>query len=470
MLEKKVLEVIKKNQLIEAGEKVVIGVSGGPDSVCLLHILHQLAEELDIKLFAVHINHMLRGKEADRDEQYVSELCKSLQIPLQVKTIDIRKKAQEEKLSIEEAGRDARYEAFGTVADQLGAMKIAVAHNRNDQVETVFMRLLRGTGPDGLSGMDVKRGRIIRPLLETEREEIESYCREYSLNPRTDSSNLENIYTRNRIRLELLPAIKRLFNFNINDNIYRLSSLVKQDMDFIEDYTAKAYRGCLQKADENEIVLDLAKLKQEHPAIVKRVIRHGVKILKGDLKGLESVHVESVFQMMSDRRVSGSDIHLPGNMRIRLSYGTLRVHYSKDREGIPPFYKDILIPGNTEVEILDSSLEAEVVGREAFDKGSQTRAAQSAMIHYFDYDAVKTGINIRNRRDGDIFRPFGSKGTKKLKEYFIDNKVPRDSRDKIPLIAINNEILWVIGFKTSDKFKVTENTKRVLKLKYGPKL
>ncbi|MCR4435151.1 MAG: tRNA lysidine(34) synthetase TilS [Clostridiales bacterium] len=465
MLQKKVLETIRKYKLIEDGERVVVGISGGPDSVCLLHILKELAHELNIELFAVHINHMLRGKESDGDEKYVVELCKKLGVPLFVKSVDIRRMSREKGISPEEAGREARYAQFSRCAEEVGGAKIAVAHNKNDQVETVLMRIIRGTGPDGLAGMDFKRGRIIRPLLGTERADIEKYCFDHSLEPRTDSSNLESLYTRNKVRLELIPYIKGLFDVNINDNIYKLSFLMRDDIDFVEDFAIKSYNQCILKCKKDEILLDPEKLKKDHPSITRRVLRYAVKNLKGNLKGIEYVHIDSILKLISENR-TGAEVHLPCSLRASLTYGALSIYISKNEGEKLRFKKDISIPGRTEVEALGSLLEAEVVEKSCGQFGGGQGSSQNSMIQFFDYEMLKSGINIRNRRDGDIFKPYRSNGTKKLKKFFIDSKVPRSLRDKIPLIAVDNEVVWIIGYKTSDKFKVTENTKKVLKLVY----
>lgn len=230
----RILDTIKKNGIIKKGDRVVVGVSGGPDSVCLLHVLWRLRKDFDLYIVAVHINHMLRGSESCRDENYVKSLCSELEIELQSICVDIKKVSKEKNMSLEEAGREERYRHFEIVADSVGASRIAVAHNKNDQAETVLMNIIRGSGLDGLKGMDYIRGRIIRPLLDIERNEIEAYCRENSLNPITDSSNLEDIYSRNKIRLNVIPYIDTLFGCNFVKSVDRLNRLVKDDIDFID--------------------------------------------------------------------------------------------------------------------------------------------------------------------------------------------------------------------------------------------
>jgi len=459
----KVLCTIKKHNLIEKGEGVVVGVSGGPDSVCLLHILCSLKDQLALKLYAVHINHMLRGKEAEQDEIYVRELCGKLGVPLFTAAFDVKEISKKEGISAEEAGREIRYSQFRHFASKAGATKIAVAHNKNDQAETILMHIMRGTGLDGLKGMEYMRDGIIRPLLDIERKDIEDYCKVHQLNPRQDSSNLESIYTRNKVRIDLIPCINRLFHVDMVESIHKMCLLIKDDVDFIESSAAMHYERCAESDGEGGVRLDLSKLAAFHPAIRKRVVRHAIKEVKGDLKGIESVHIENIISLIKDGR-TGSETHLPNGLRAGISYGFLKIHIRCDDKPFA-FSEAIKIPGTTWIQPINSSIESFIENKGA-NIEDYSNIRYNSLVQFFDYEKLKKGINIRNRREGDIFKPYRSNGTKKLKEYFIDNKIPREERDKIPLVALGNEIVWVIGYKISDKFKVTENTKTVLKLIY----
>ncbi len=460
----KVLKTIKKHKLIQAGESVVVGVSGGPDSVCLLHILNRIAEQMNIKVFAVHINHMLRGDESDADEDYVKEFCKELKIDFFAEALNVEEIAKKKAISIEEAGREARYEQFRIYAGKTGATKIAVAHNKNDQAETVLMNIIRGAGLDGLKGMEYKRGQIIRPLLDIERSEIENYCVENSLKPRIDSSNTKSVYTRNKIRLELVPYIDRLFGTNISDSVCRLAANVKDDIDYIEGKVRTLYGEYVIKSEKEEVWLDSERMKNYHSALIKRIIRNAVKTVKGDLKGIESKHVESVAELCLNGK-TGSVVCLINKIRAEKSYNTLKIYVLKNREPLRYFEGMLSIPGVNYIENLKSYIEACITERSG-DFPGMGEADGRCPVQFFDYEKLKTGIYIRYRKEGDIFKPFRSNGTKKLKEYFIDKKIPRDLRESIPLISMGNEIVWVIGYKISDKFKVTENTKYILKLEY----
>ena len=275
MIFEKTLSTIKKYNLIEKGDKIVLGLSGGPDSVCLLHLLNRMKDVLDIEVYAAHLNHQIRGMEAQKDALYVSDLCERLGITFFVKSIDVPKYCKENKLSIEEGARKLRYEMFFEIKESLNADKIAIAHNMNDQAETVLMRMMRGTGLQGLKGIDYMRdGVIIRPILDIERADIEAYCEEHKLTPRIDATNLETIYTRNKIRLELIPYMKENFNSNVTESIVRMSNSLKSDNDFIEEEAIKAFDKVSSK-NEDELEIKLNNYINETSINLRKVLIDG---------------------------------------------------------------------------------------------------------------------------------------------------------------------------------------------------
>lgn len=302
-MKNKILETIKKYNMIENGEKVVLAVSGGPDSICMLDILNDIKndETIDInfEIVVAHVNHMIR-KEAEEDEKYVKKYCEEKQIEFYSKSIDVQKMANNNKIGIEEAGRKARYDFFNEILERTNAQKIAIAHNKNDKVETVLMHILRGSGINGLKGIEAKRGKYIRPLIECERNEIEEYCTEKNLQPRIDKTNFENEYTRNKVRNLLIPYIQKEFNPNLIQTIDRLSNLVAEEEKYMDKQVEKAYKEMLISKKEKEIQLDLKTFNIQEKVIKSRIILYTITRLFGNSKGLEKIHIEDIIKLCSN--------------------------------------------------------------------------------------------------------------------------------------------------------------------------
>mgnify|MGYP004668237173 CR=1 FL=1 len=300
-MEEKILEIIKRYNLIENGDKIVVGVSGGPDSITLLNVLKNIKEKEIIKfnLVVCHINHMIR-EEAISDEKYVEEYCKKNNIEFFAKRIKVEEMAEKEKIGTEEAGRKARYEFFNEILNKTNANKIATAHTANDNAETVLMNIIRGSGTLGLKGIEAKNGKLIRPLIECKRSEIEKYCKDENLNPRIDKTNFENIYTRNKVRNMLIPYIENNLNPNIIEAINRLSNLSKQENDFLEKLTKEAYKKILVEQKKNEIILDLNSFNSQEIVIKNRLVLYTINILFGTRSGIEKKHIEDIIKLCSN--------------------------------------------------------------------------------------------------------------------------------------------------------------------------
>ena len=302
-MKEKILETIKKYNMIENGEKVVLAVSGGPDSICMLDILNDIKndETIDInfEIVVAHVNHMIR-KEAEEDEKYVKKYCEEKQIEFYSKSIDVQKMANNNKIGVEEAGRKARYDFFDEILERTNAQKIAIAHNKNDKVETVLMHILRGSGINGLKGIEAKRGKYIRPLIEFERSEIEEYCSKKNLQPRIDKTNFENEYTRNKVRNLLIPYIQKEFNPNLIQTIDRLSNLVAEEEKYIKKKNEKVYKEMLISESENEIQLRLKTFNIQEKVIKSRIILYTITRLFGNSKGLEKIHIEDIIKLCSN--------------------------------------------------------------------------------------------------------------------------------------------------------------------------
>ena len=299
-MKKKVLDTIKKYNLIQAGDKIVLGVSGGPDSISMLNILNEIKDELNFEIYVAHINHMIR-EEAKDDEKYVQKYWEKNNIQFFVKKVDVRQIANAEKKGTEETGRKIRYEFFEEVMQKVGANKIAIAHNKNDKIETIIMNLLRGSGISGLKGIEpIRDNKYIRPLIECERQEIEQYCEDNRLNPRIDKTNFENDYTRNKIRNIVIPYIKKEFNPNIIETIDRLSQVATEESDYVDKQANKIYQDLLIERTQNQIVLKLKEFNEQEKVIKGRIILLATKQLMGSTQGIEKIHIEDIIKLCSN--------------------------------------------------------------------------------------------------------------------------------------------------------------------------
>lgn len=299
MLEEKVRKTIREYNLIEKNDSIVVGVSGGPDSMTLLSILFKLKEEFNLKIYVAHVNHMLR-ENAIKDEEYVKEFCKKNNIEIFIKKANISEIAQKEKIGLEEAGRNVRYNFFEEVLKNTESNKIAIAHNLNDKVETIIMNTLRGSGVSGLKGIEAKRKKYIRPLIEIERYEIEKYCIENKINPRHDESNDDNTYTRNKIRNIVIPYIKNEFNPNIIKTLNRLSEIIKEEDEYVQSETEKIFKEILLTDEKNKIEFDPRKFNEQEKVIQKNLILLAIKKVKGSTQGIEKVNIDDIIKLCNN--------------------------------------------------------------------------------------------------------------------------------------------------------------------------
>ena len=324
MLKDEVLKTIKEYNLIENGDKIVVGVSGGPDSICLVDILNEIKNDkkINFELAICHINHLIR-EEAKEDEKFVEEYAKEKNIPFFSKEIDVVSLAKKQKIGTEEAGRIARYAFFEEILQKINGTKIATAHTKNDNAETVLMNLLRGSGTAGLKGISpIRDNKYIKPLIQISREEIEAYCEEQSLNPRYDKTNSENIYTRNKVRNILIPLIKKEFNPNIIDTIDRLSTLAKKENEYLEKTTKEKYDELLIKEEKNEIILNLKKFNIQDEVIKSRIIIYTIKRLMGTSQGIEKVHIDDIITLCK-KNIGNKYLTPNKNIKITVNKGKI---------------------------------------------------------------------------------------------------------------------------------------------------
>lgn len=327
MLEK-VLKTIKKYSLIENGDRIVLGVSGGPDSICMLNILNCIRNDKNLHMkfdiIVAHVNHLIR-EEAKEDEKFVEDFCKKIDVPFYSKSIDVQKIANNNKIGTEEAGRNARYDFFDEVLNMTNSNKIAIAHNKNDKVETMIMNALRGSGIAGLRGIEpIKNNKYIRPLIECERAEIEMYCEEMQIEARIDKTNFENVYTRNKIRNVVIPYIKDEFNPNIIQTMDRLSQLIKEEDEYLNNKVENEYKKLITKEDNKEFIMDLKGFNKQEKVIKSRLLLYTITKLIGNTKGIEKIHIEDVIKLC-DNNIGNK--YLTPNKNIKILVKNSKIYF-----------------------------------------------------------------------------------------------------------------------------------------------
>lgn len=452
------MSYIKDNNLINPKDRILVALSGGPDSVCLLNILYNLKEELDIEIGAAHLNHMLRDEDAFQDEEYVKNLCESFDIPCFVKRVDINKYSKENKMSSEMAGRDARYNFFDEVIREHGYNKIATAHNANDQAETILFRLMRGTGIEGLCGIKVCRDKIIRPILCLSRKEVEEYIEVNNLKPRIDKTNFEKIYNRNKIRLDILPYIKENFNEDIIQTLNRMSVLLQKDNEFIE----KSARSFYEKycAEQQDYFIIKKKMFDNHEAVVTRVIRYALTNFSKTHYDFEMKHIYDICNLAKNN--SGKVIDLPNKIYAENIYGDIYIKERIINNNI--HVKQEIKINKDDIDGKKIAFQNNIIEFSLVNNDSSLNLKQNILIRYFDFDKINNFISLRNRKNGDKISPLGMSGSKKLKDIFIDMKIPKEERDSVPLLCFDENISWIVGLRVSEEYKITNKTKNILKV------
>lgn len=506
----KVRRTVQKYKMLEPGDRVVIGVSGGIDSVVLLHVLRLFSGEYGLYLHVAHLNHMFRGKEAEEDARFVEDLAKSLDLPVTIESFDVHAYAERTGLSSQVAARQVRYDFYRRVARKEEACKIALGHHADDQAETVLMRFLRGSGTTGLAGIPPVRHEvfhgvgnltIIRPLIRVTRAEIQEYCESTKLTYRVDASNVKPCYLRNRVRLELIPFLEREYNPGLRRSLARIADFLRAEDDYLTEKTEEVLASMKSaeklSKDEAKVELDLRVFLEQPFALRRRVVRMVANLLlTGGLEGwgedtvirgrdghpeggykegyvegyLEDVHVEGAISL-AENSPSGSFLELPGGICVKKEYGKLIMKVLRGRgkakqapAGAVRFEYNLIVPGITEIPELGFEIEARV---EAMPEGENPAGMVVGPYEaILDYDRIGDGelLRVRSRRPGDKFHPLGMAGTKKIKDFFIDAKVPREIREKAPVVVAEDKILWLAGYRIDDRFKVTRETRRILRL------
>ncbi|RKD35154.1 tRNA lysidine(34) synthetase TilS [Lacrimispora algidixylanolytica] len=447
---KTILEFIRRNRLLLPGDRVIVAFSGGADSVCLLVILNELKDVLEISLKAVHVHHGLRGLEADRDSEYAKELTASLSLPFSCAHVDVTGYAKEHRLSVEEAGRHLRYEILEQERILFGGNKIAVAHHKDDQAETILYHLFRGTGLKGLGGIRPERDRIVRPLLSVGKREILAYLEEKGISYCEDSTNSHTDYARNRIRGILLPAIKEQINARAADNIIHAGEMAAKADEYLEKQAQVLLKewGCFKRDENDALVSSGIKIKgliSQEDILVTYVIRAMIRMVLGSMKDISMIHVESAKALLDSP--AGKQVDLPGMVTALRSSDCLWIKSQHKKEAVDNPLDNILPKVDFNVF--------------PYKKGQEI--PQNGYTKWFDYDKIKCALSVRYRQIGDYLTLTGG-GRKTVKAFMIDEKIPKEDRGKIPLIVDGSHVLWVIGYRISEYYKITEDTHTVIEM------
>lgn len=454
----KVKKTITKYSMLNKGDRVIVAVSGGPDSVALLYFFKEIEKEYDLKLFVAHLNHKLRGKESDKDQEFVLNLASELNLKVYSKSFDVKKLAKKKKLSLEEGARVARYDYLNQVASKLKAQKIALGHNTDDQAETVLMRLLRGSGSLGLSGIPPKVDKLIRPLIEVKREEVEDFLKSKKLKFRTDSSNLRPDFLRNKLRLKLLPLIEREYNPKIKKVLGRTSYLLSEEEKYLKKKALELFKKSLIEKNEKEIILDLKKFFDYDRSLKRIIIRTCLEKLEGSLKKIGFEPAERLLNLL-EKGKTGKKIDFGKRLSSYVSKDYLCFYKEKKKKK-----HSFIFHSPEEKNLKSSGLEVKSQILEIFSLDDIEKNKDPYQAH-LDLDKLKFPLKLRSRKDGDRFKPLGMKGKKNLSDFLIDKKIPSYKRDAVLLLVSDKKIAWVTGHRISEDFKVTEKTKKVLKVK-----
>ncbi len=446
-MKRSILQYMKQQHMTEPGDLLVVGFSGGADSTCLLQVLHELEETLQIRLLAVHVHHGIRGGEADRDEAFCRAFCDARNIPYESVYVDAPKHAEESKKTLEEAARDLRYEAFRKIAasHSMGhPAKLVVAHHRDDQAETILFHLCRGTGLKGLCGMHPVQQDIIRPLLQVSKQQILKYCEAKKLSYCTDSSNLETAYTRNAIREKVLPLLTNMVNEQSTEHLAKLGEHVLEAETYLTEQTGIIYARCVQPTVNGLLLNGLENL---HPYMAGRVIYEAIASALGHAKDVTMEQVERVKGLLlSEKQVGSVETILEGLFARKESDGIYLFRKELSDEEMPE------APGRLHYEILEPK-ENFIITNDDYTK-------------FFDYDKLNNDLQLRHRADGDYLVVDAMGHKKSLQRYLIDEKIPNRMRDQIWVLADGSHIVWVIGKRISEAVKVTDQTKKILRVDY----
>lgn len=468
-MKNKVLKYIKENKMIGYGESVVIGVSGGADSMCLLHMMEDIGREFELKLMVVHVHHGIRKETADRDAEFVVKYCEERNIAYIIERACVPELSKKWGMSEEEAGRKVRYDAFGKALSRLGGGKIAVAHNADDSAETVLLNLFRGSGIKGMTGILPVRDNVIRPVLCLTRKDIEEYNRSNNVKYVDDETNFMAEYTRNKLRLEIMPAIKSAINSRAAEHINMAGQSLWQINDYMEKQCEEIYCSLVTQHENGSIYVDGKVFCSLHIAMQTQLAKKCLYEVAGKAKDITYKHINALKDLFIQE--VGRKINLPYGMLAVKEYDGVTVSkgiIKKENDGIryeKVSYEDreLIISVNEDRTYDIGTLDLKRALRVEQDQYNEMIFIENKYTKWINCDTIKDTLLLRTRRDGDYIIVNDNGARKKLKDFFIDKKIPRDERNRIWLLAKGSEIIWIVGYRLSAAYKVNKGTRKIVK-------
>lgn len=457
-IKEKVLKFIKKNNMLNVGQSVVVGVSGGSDSMCLLNILLSIKDEYSLKLYVVHIHHGIRGKSADEDATFVENFCKNANIECEIIKYDIPAIAKEMGVGEEEAGRIKRYQSFYKKAKQCEGV-VAVAHNMMDVTETVIFNMCRGTGAKGMAGIHPARDGIIRPILCLDKSEIYAYLEENNISYRVDQTNFCDMYSRNKIRINVIPYLEEHINEKTVKHIYNMAENMREITEYMERESKKLFDTYARQIKDDGYLLE-NELFSLDKIVVEQVVRNVIENL-AKLKDITRVHVESVYELFNKN--TGASVDLPYNLIASKGYEGVVIKKNNSNKKIEKNdFKDMEIKLGVGEYDIPGGNHLISISREAH----YVEPREKLYTKWINCDILKDTLSLRKRQAGDYIVVGDNGARKKLKDYFIDIKVPREERDDVWLIASGHEIVWVIGYRIGANYRINEQSENIIRIEY----
>lgn len=450
-------------RMLSPGDAVLVGVSGGPDSVALLHSLVAIGPKWSLRMIVAHLNHQLRGSTAEEEAAFVNRIAADLGIPCEIASRDVAQYAIRHRLSVQEAARTVRYAFYDQAAAKYCADKIALGHHADDNAESILIHFLRGTGPLGLVGIPpVRDGRIIRPFIDLTRKEILAYIERHGLEYVTDRSNLDADYLRNRIRHQLLPLLREGYNPNMVDALNRLASILRDEEDFWDFTVRQVFQELSPQLTPQGMSLPVSRLAGLHPALLRRVVRHAILQVKGELKRVSRVHIQAIIQLVGGPSPSGR-LNLPDGITVIRDREAM-YFLSEPLQELVEFEHEI--PGIQTTPIPEIGIALKLEACDTSEVSDPRSYPLTTAL--FDMEAITFPLTVRSFKGGDRFNPLGMSGSQKVKTFFINQKVARSERLRCPILLSGGHIVWVGGYRIDDSVKITEKTKKILKAELLP--